>query len=261
MDMIRRITYLLLGTTLLFLGACTTQPEELPETGPEGTPGVAAPELPPEAVLAAQQWLVTELNVPVEQVEILEMESEVWPDSCLGSGQPHESCLRADTPGWRAIFDVHGMAYEVRTDLTGSDVRLVPPVGTPDAGNGLENTHWSLVSFGDPEAQRPLVERSDITLLLADGEAGGFGGCNSYGATYQVNGNELTFGEVTQTLRACVDERMNEQEERYFEALQTASHYELEGDNLMITFENGEGLLVFERAVSLDEGAEVTPEG
>jgi hypothetical protein len=94
-------------------------------------------------------------------------------------GRLNESCLQAITPGWRAVFEINGQRYEVRTDETGSTIRLASPEGALGEGITLENTHWSLVSFGPPGAETPLVEGSTITLLLADGQAGGLGGCKS----------------------------------------------------------------------------------
>jgi hypothetical protein len=83
--------------------------------------------LPPQVVLDAQQWLAQQLNVAIEQVQIVEVEQAEWTDSCLGLGGPNESCLQAITPGWRAVFEINGQRYEVRTDETGSAIRLATP--------------------------------------------------------------------------------------------------------------------------------------
>ena len=117
-------------------------------------------------------------------------------------------------------------------------------------GFTLEGNHWSLVSFGEPGAERTLVEGSTITLLLDDGQAGGMGGCNSYGTTYEIENGTISFGEVTSTLKACADEQVTEQEQRYFDALQTSGQYELEGNHLRIFYDDGNGLLVFETPLS-----------
>lgn len=248
MNFRKRMTHLCVGLSVLFLAACAPQGSGVPVTGqtpPAQTP-VASPGLPPEAVLAAQQWLAAQLSVAVEQVQIIEVEQAEWTDSCLGLGGPNESCLQVITPGWRVVFEIDGQPYEVRTDETGSIIRLAAPEGIPGVGAGLENTPWSLVSFGAPGAETPLIEGSMITLLLADGQAGGFGGCNSYGGTYQVEGNNISFGGITSTLVACATESVTEQEQRYIQALQSANSYELEGNQLRITYDDGEGLLVFE---------------
>lgn len=115
--------YILTGLVLI-LAACSPQEPGVPVTGE--TPG-----LPPEAVLNAQQWLADQINVAIEQVQIIEVEQAEWSDSCLGLGGPDESCAQVITPGWQAVFEINGQRYEVRTDETGSIIRLASPEGTP----------------------------------------------------------------------------------------------------------------------------------
>jgi len=248
--------FLLVGL-ILTLAACGPQGVGVPVTGetPSVSTPVASPDLPAKAVLDAQQWLATQLSVAAEQVQIIEAEQAEWTDSCLGLGRPNESCLQAITPGWRVVLEVNGQRYEVRTDQTGSVIRVASPQGFP---TGLENTSWNLFSFGSPGAEQPLVEGSAITLMLAGGQAVGSGGCNSYGGSYEVNENNITFREVTRTERACADQRVTEQEQRYFQALESASEYRVEGDQLQITYDNGNGLMIFESAL-LVEPATATP--
>jgi heat shock protein HslJ len=242
----KKINYLVLS--LLLLAACAPQIAGMPVTGetPGASPVPALPDVPAQVVLAAQQWLAAQLSVAVDQVQLIEAAPAEWTDSCLGLGQPNESCLQAITPGWMVIFEINGQRYEVRTDQTGSVIRVAAPQGLP---TGLENTYWSLISFGSTGTEQPLVEESLITLILAGGQAGGSGGCNSYGGMYQVDGNSLTFGELIRTERACLDQGVTEQEQRYFQALESASEYKVEGDQLQITYDGGSGLLIFEAAV------------
>jgi putative lipoprotein len=115
---------------------------------------------------------------------------------------------------------------------------------------GLENTQWNLISFGAPGAEQPLIEGSTITLMLAGGQAGGSGGCNSYSGTYQVDGSSIAFGEITRTEKACLEEGVTEQEQRYFEALATASAFQVDGDQLLITYDDGNGVMIFESTLS-----------
>jgi heat shock protein HslJ len=158
-------------------------------------------------------------------------------------GRPNESCLQAITPGWRAVFEINGQRYEVRTDETASTMRLATPEGMP---TGLENTQWNLISFGPSGAEAPLIAGSSITLLVGGGQAGGFGGCNAYGGTYAVDGNTITVGEMIHTEAACADATVTEQEQRYFEALASASQYDVDGDQLRITYDDG--TMIFEAA-------------
>lgn len=109
--------HLLLMAFAALIVACT--PTSVP-TNSESPDDV---ELPSAPVLAAQEWLAEQLGVPIEEIAIESEEQVDWQDSCLGLGGPAESCLMAITPGWRAIFTVDGMQYEVRTDANGEGFR------------------------------------------------------------------------------------------------------------------------------------------
>lgn len=244
---------LLLGFMLL-LAACGP-----PETGvavndetsiPQATE--TSPNLPPEAVLNAQQWLAMQLGTAVEQIQIRTMEQVEWTDSCLGLGRLNEGCLQVVTPGWRVIFEVSEQSYEVRTDETGSMIRLASPLETPSGQVALENIHWKLIAFGPPGTNTPLVEGSTVTLVLADGQAVGMGGCNAYGALYRLDDSKISFDEITRTLKACENEFLTAQEQNYLLALESANRYELDGTTLRIWYENGAGVLVFETQQSAD---------
>jgi heat shock protein HslJ len=198
-------------------------------------------------VLNAQQWLATQLNVVVEQARIVDLEQTEWTDSCLGLGRLNESCLQAITPGWRAVFEINGVTYEVRTDETGSVFRLAPSEGASESS--LENSHWSLVSFGSLGEGQPPIEGSMITLMLANDQAGGYGGCNSYGGTYQLDADTISFDQVTSTLRACEDDNITGQEQRYFQALESAARFERMDNFLTLSDDSGNELLTFETPI------------
>jgi heat shock protein HslJ len=117
--------------------------------------------------------------------------------------------------------------------------------GAQSGPPSLEGTQWSLVSFGPAGAETPLVEESTITLTAADGQVEGSGGCNSYGGEYQVQGNEITFENVTSTLLACSDELVTQQEQQYFQALNAVRTYELGADRLNLYGADGQLLLTF----------------
>ena len=244
----KKVTSLGICLLILFLAACAAAEPGVPVTGETPVPNTpsGSPELPPKAVLDAQQWLATQLSVAIEQVQIIEVEQAEWTDSCLGLGGPNESCLQVITPGWRVIFENNGQHYEIRTDETGSTIRLATPAGTPGAEITLENTHWSFVSFGSPDGEENLIKEAEITLMLADGKVGGFGGCNSYGGTYEVDGNNISIDQITSTLRACADPEATEQEQRYLQALESTNRFELNGNQLVITYDDGSGFLIFE---------------
>ena len=75
--------------------------------------------------------------------------------------------------------------------------------------------------------ERPLMDYAHLTVTLGnDGRAYGNGGCNHWFAPYTLDGDKLTFGGVGSTRKACAPALM-EQEQRFFEALQTVQRWDI----------------------------------
>ncbi|HEX5809230.1 MAG TPA: hypothetical protein VFY25_11230, partial [Anaerolineales bacterium] len=131
-----KITSLGASLLILLIAACAPFGPGVPVTGETSVPNTSpdSPDVPPKAVLDAQEWLATQLSTTRENVRIVEVEQAEWTDSCLGLGRANEGCLQVITPGWKAIFEVNGQRYEVRTDETASTIRLASPEGALSAG-------------------------------------------------------------------------------------------------------------------------------
>lgn len=126
--------------------------------------------------------------------------------------------------------------------------------GLPDTGDnqqpgseaGLANTRWRLVSYGEQGSETQVNEASEVTLQFEAGnQAGGSGGCNTFGAQYEVLDGRLSFTQIISTEIACTAEGVMEQEQQYFQALQTAGEYELTDGQLTIWYGDGQGVLNF----------------
>lgn len=90
-----------------------------------GQPAVGSPPtVEPEAVLAVINNLSQSLGVGADQVQVVSFEQVEWPDACLGLPQGDEACAQVVTPGFQVILEVNGVQYEVRTDQTGTNIRL-----------------------------------------------------------------------------------------------------------------------------------------
>jgi heat shock protein HslJ len=99
----------------------------------------------------------------------------------------------------------------------------------------LFGTRWILQSYGMPDQDMPIVPGSSVTLeFQLGGQAAGRGGCNSYGTTYEAIEDALSFGAVVATDVACVDSGIMEQEIMFFEALQSATRFEMAEEQLII---------------------------
>ena len=104
---------------------------------------------------------------------------------------------------------------------------------------------WKLESFGVSGAETPVIPDSNITLeILNNGQIGGSGGCNSYSASYEIQGNTLAVKDLVSTLMACMENNVSEQETQFFDALKSASKFEISGDRLII-YDDGKSQLNF----------------
>ncbi len=131
------------------------------------------------------------------------------------------------------------------TACGGSD----PTLEHPGESVALDGSKWVLSSING----KSLVEGSNVTLSFADGRAGGFGGCNSYGAGYvATGGGTLTIAEIEVTLQLCqTPAGVMEQERAYVEALSEAAVYQVTHSHLEIGGAAGQTTLVFARKESL----------
>lgn len=95
----------------------------------------------PAAVFAARQALAAQLNIPVEQIQVDEIESTEWPDACLGLAASDEMCAQVITPGYRVLLRVDLAQYEFHTNQDGTSLRQVMGV---DVGNSGEEARPAL---------------------------------------------------------------------------------------------------------------------
>jgi hypothetical protein len=120
-----RLFFMLSSLLVLLVAAACSQ-----ATGPDV--GTIATDVPPQVIEQAQQALVNQLGASIDNVQILSSEKVDWPDACLGVPSDGQACAQVVTPGFRFDVQVNGQSYEVRTDQTGSTVKIVTP--TPSAG-------------------------------------------------------------------------------------------------------------------------------
>ena len=110
-------------------------------------------------------------------------------------------------------------------------------------------TAWVLESGTLNGEEIAIVETHPITLVFADGEAGGTSGCNSYGAAYTIQGTEISFEPAISTMMACEPTEVMDAETAYLAGIDLVDGFSATEDSLTLT---GEGVeLVF----AVDESA------
>lgn len=103
---------------------------------------------------------------------------------------------------------------------------------------------WRLTAYGPSDSPAPAVPDVDAILSFdADGTLTGNTGCNQLGGDYQVEGEQITFGQIVSTLIACPDLEMA-QEDSMHQVLTGTASFKIEGNTLTIT--NNDMVLVFE---------------
>ena len=115
-------------------------------------------------------------------------------------------------------------------------IMLVACGGT--GGDSLNGTTWELYSLG----QYAPLPGSQITLRFENGQVSGNAGCNSYGGTYQINGNQIKFEQVISTMMACTDQSMMDQESAYLGFLGKVQSFALAEGQLQLYRSDGETL-------------------
>jgi hypothetical protein len=107
----------------LVLAACSTSRTNTPAT--QVNPALEEA-LPPNVALTVQNQVSEMLGVPVENIQIENLEKMDWPDNCLGLPEAEEACAEVVTPGWLLTFKVNDQEYKYRIDETGTVVRQEP---------------------------------------------------------------------------------------------------------------------------------------
>lgn len=152
----------------------------------------------------------------------------------------------------RLIYAIAGVLILLLSSCvpSGGSIPVTGGSPTPGTTSNLTGTSWQLSSYGKPGAETTVLNGVDVTLQFGSGgQAGGSGGCNSYGAQYKVtDGNVLSITNIVSTLMACTANGVMNQEGKYFAALRSANSFELSGKQLTIRYENGQKVLNFTKS-------------
>jgi heat shock protein HslJ len=107
------------------------------------------------------------------------------------------------------------------------------------AADSLEGTSWKLYAISK---HRP-IEGSNITIVFADGQVSGRGGCNQYGGEYQINGSMLTIDKLYMTEMACISPvGIMDQETTFLKHLGNTQRFEIVDGQLQIYWSEHEAL-------------------
>ena len=142
--------------------------------------------------------------------------------------------------------EMRWLSDSVEIDTTAEAVSVgtlrLSPYESPnpaDASAAIFDTEWKITAIGDTA----IVEDARPTLTITDD--GSFHGkaCNSFGGSYEVGGEKLSFGRITATMMACPEPLMA-QEGALFSALEKVAGFNLAEDGtLQLSDEAGNTLI------------------
>lgn len=135
----------------------------------------------------------------------------------------------------------------VVTTFTGT-VAEPPARPPPEAAAALPilDITWRAESIGG----EPVVENADTTISIErDMRAGGRGGCNSYFAQAEIDGESLRFSAVAATQMACQSAEITAQETSFFAALAATRFWRIRDNKLVLLDAGGRDAVVLAEAV------------
>jgi heat shock protein HslJ len=229
---------------------------------------LAACNLPVVVPSPTPEPLPTPTPGPGAEIVTLYVASETIP--CPDA--PEQSCLQVrESPDTAyqplPVAAVAGFAFEpgyeyelrveksVTSETATSAYRLItvlakisPGAAAPPGGTTtpLEGVLWQLEALAGTDGRlRPALDQVKVTATFTNGILGGQAGCNSYSAAYHLEGDRLTISAIMSTMMACADERLNEQEQLYLNALRDVAGYTLGDGRLTLRNAAGAEILVF----------------
>lgn len=118
---------------------------------------------------------------------------------------------------------------------------LIAACGLLTSEDPLAGTKWQLETLNGQDR----LPGSVVTLEFADQRLSGSSGCNSYGAGYQIKGEELIIDAVAMTEMACADEGVMGQESAYTKLLGEARKFKVSDTELVLSNANGDPIMTF----------------
>ena len=112
----------------------------------------------------------------------------------------------------------------------------------------LQQSTWILTHLGNMQVTtKPSTTNIPSLQFSNDGRVSGADGCNRIMGSYNAGRDTLSLSQMASTRMACLDK--NYVPEKYVEALNKVTHYQVYNKTLKLTDKNGNVLLQFTSAV------------
>jgi heat shock protein HslJ len=117
-------------------------------------------------------------------------------------------------------------------------------------GNTLDGTNWQMTSYQDANGNMVnILPGTVVTAQFQSTNVSGIAGCNNFNGTYELDGNNLTFGPLATTRKLCADPLgVMDQESAYLADLSQVQSYKKSNTKLEMQDNRGKTLLEFASA-------------
>lgn len=107
----------------------------------------------------------------------------------------------------------------------------------------LEGASWVLTQMVDAQGETQIVGRR-VNAEFDGSSVSGVSGCNTYNASYEATGDEISFGPISGTEMACSPDVMAV-EARYLELLSQVGSFRISGRSMSMNDADGTPVLQF----------------
>jgi len=142
-------------------------------------------------------------------------------------------------PGWKLCIPTADAVPSLMASSAGM---------SSGGSSSLVGANWKLTNLNGEDVQAPIRVTANFG---ADGSLSGSGGCNTYNASYETDGNSIFIGPAMSTMMAC-DEAIMAVEDAYMAALASAATYQIDGDALTLTDAGGTAIATFTALKSVE---------
>jgi heat shock protein HslJ len=119
-------------------------------------------------------------------------------------------------------------------------VGLIAVQACQPAEDSLTDTEWHLLTIG----KTSVMDNTDITLKFSKDEVSGNASCNSYFASYETQGSNLTMDAIGMTEMWCMDpDGIMDQETRYLQSLSKIDTFSIANGKLTLLLNDGDQLI------------------
>ena len=114
--------------------------------------------------------------------------------------------------------------------------------GTQDPA-ALEGESWILTQMLTAGGQTEIVQ-TGVSAQFDGSTISGNAGCNSYNASYEATGSEISFGPIAATKKICPEDEQST-EDRYLQLLAEIGSFEVSGRSMSMNDTDGTPVLQF----------------